>query len=58
MRVVRSSIMATLTWGAAGGVDGTGGQPRTQATAMASEAATAPETIATTQDETAVVAGS
>jgi hypothetical protein len=49
--------MATLTWGAAGGVDGTGGQPRTQATAMASEAATAPETIATTQDETAVVAG-
>ena len=57
-RAARSSMAAVLTGGGIGVAGTTAGQPRTQATAITSEAATAPETAAMTQDEIAAAVGS
>jgi len=52
MRALRSSMTAALIWPAAGSA-GIAGHPRIQPTPITSEAATAPETAATTQTEIA-----
>src|SRR5467141_1532366 len=57
MRALRSSMTVELIWPAAG-VAGIAGHPRIQPTPITSEAATAPETIATTQAEIGAAAGS
>ena len=57
MRALISSMTAELIWLAAG-VAGIAGHPSIQPTPITSEAATAPETIATTQAEIGAAAGS